>query len=85
MRFLIGLFRLLEGFILFYLVFMFISWYVKGHFGKYFIFFWAWTIFTIFYTISENKRLNEKYAVDPRSGQEIWTENMKNYDATRGY
>jgi hypothetical protein len=22
---------------------------------------------------------------DPRSGQEIWTENMKNYDSVRGY
>jgi len=85
MRFLIGLLKLLEGFILFYLAFMFIKWYIKGHFGKYFILFWAWTIFSIFFNISETKRLNEKYASDPRSGQEIWTENMKNYDAERGY
>jgi hypothetical protein len=29
------------------------------------------------------QRLKDSY--DPRSGQEIWTENMKDYDAARGY
>ena len=85
MRFLIGLLKLLEGVILFYLAFMFIKWYIKGHFGKYFILFWAWTIFSIFFNISEMKRLDEKWSSDPRSGQEIWTENMKNYDSVKGY
>lgn len=85
MKALIGLLRLLEGLIIFYLAFMFIKWYVKGHFGKYFILFWAWTIFSIFHYYSEKQRLNEKYASDPRSGYEIWQDNMKNYDAVRGY
>jgi hypothetical protein len=85
MRFLIGLLKVLEGLILFYLLFIFLKWYVKGHFGKYFIFFWAWTIFSFFVYQSESKRINEKYASDPRSGYEIWQENMKGYDAVRGY
>jgi hypothetical protein len=37
-----GFFRLLEGLILFSLAFLFLRWFIKGLFGKYFIFFWIY-------------------------------------------
>ena len=37
------IFRFLEGIVLFYLLFVFLRWYIKGHFGKYFILFWLYT------------------------------------------
>jgi hypothetical protein len=49
MKFLLGLFKLIEGIILFYLVFLFLKWYIKGHFGKYFILFWMYTLAVIFH------------------------------------
>lgn len=83
MRYLISLLKVLEGFILFYLLFIVIRWYVKGHFGKYFILFWAYSIFCIvLFTIEKQKMKDDQ---DPRSGYQIWQENMKNYDAERGY
>ena len=39
--------ELLGGLIVFYLAYVFLVWYIKGHFGKYFIFFWLNTILSI--------------------------------------
>ena len=78
-----GLFSFLSGLYLFYLFFLLIGWYVKGHFGKYFILFWAYSIFVVFMYFNQQHKIKSEY--DTRSGQEIWTENMKNYDAVRGY
>ena len=39
--------ELLSGLFMFYLAYIFVVWYVKGHFGKYFIFFWLNTILSI--------------------------------------
>lgn len=83
MRFIIGLFKLLEGVMLFALAFYFLRWYIKGHFGKYFILFWAYSILCICMYFNHQQKMKDER--DPRSGQEIWTENMKNYDAVRGY
>jgi hypothetical protein len=83
MRVLIGLFELLKGLILFYLIFYLIKWYIKGHFGKYFIIFWLYSTFCVFLYFNHQQKLKDSY--DSRSGQEIWTENMKDYDAERGY
>jgi hypothetical protein len=80
-----GLFRLLEGIVLFYLLFVFLKWYITGHFGKYALLFWLFTIsFCIYYPI-EKSRLDTKYASDHRSGYEMFKENMKDYDVERGY
>ena len=38
----------LSGIFVFYLLFLFLKWYIKGHTGKYFIFFWLNTIFALF-------------------------------------
>ncbi len=83
MRFIVGLLKLLEGLMLFYLVFWLLGWYIKGHFGKYFIFFWIFSALCVFVYFNHQQQLKDEY--DPRSGQEIWTENMKDYDAARGY
>lgn len=41
------LWKIFSSFMIFGLLFWFIQWYVKGHFGKYVIFFWVYTILTI--------------------------------------
>lgn len=77
------LFSFLSGLYLFYLFFLLIGWYVKGHFGKYFILFWAFTIFMTFYYLNHQNKAKTEY--DSRSGYEIWNEKMKNYDPVKGY
>lgn len=76
-------FKFISGIYLFYLFYLFIKWYIGGHFKKYFIFFWLNTILSI-YMYYDNKHKREA-SYNPKSGQEIWTENMKNYDPVRGY
>lgn len=49
------IFRFLEGIVLFYLLFVFLRWYIKGHFGKYFILFWLYTIFAIWFHFHKNE------------------------------
>ena len=78
-----GFFNFLSGIFLFYLLFLFLRWYIKGHFGKYFIFFWAYTIFTIFFYLY--KQQEHKKESNPKSGYEVWQDNMKDYDAEKGY
>lgn len=81
--FISGILNFISGIFLFYLFFSFLKWYVKGHFGKYFILFWAYTILTIYFW--SYKKDQYKKEQDPRSGYEIWNENMDNYDPARGY
>ena len=83
MRSIIGALKFLEGLMLFYFAFYLLGWYIKGHFGKYFILFWLYSAFCVFLYFNHQQKLKDEY--DPRSGQEIWTENMKDYDAARGY
>ena len=64
-----GLFKLIEGIIVFALFFAFIRWYIKGHFGKYFILFWLNTFISlIIYT--HHKTHQEPY--DRRTGAQVW-------------
>ena len=72
MKFLLGLVKLIEGIVLFYLVFVFLKWYIKGHFEKYFILFWICTIVVIFHQYQY--QTYSEY--DPRSGYEIFKENI---------
>ena len=41
-------FKLLEGAMLFYLLYLFVKWYVKGHFGKYWYLFWIYSGIALF-------------------------------------
>ena len=87
---LVSLFRVISNLLLIYYFILFLVWYVKGHFGKYFIFFWTWTALSIsiyFYQKHKIERENEEYMRKwgNKSGQEIWNENMKDYDPVRGY
>ena len=63
-------FQFLKGIILFYLAFVFIKWYVKGHFGKYFIFFWLNTIIALMIGINRRNQIEQEY--DHRTGAEVW-------------
>ena len=85
MKILIGLLKVLEGFILFYLLFAFLKWYITGHFGKHAILFWLFTIAGLICYPIVMQHHEAKYASDHRSGYEMCKENMKNYDADRGY
>ena len=78
MNFLKSLFKVIQGIFLFYLAYIFIKWYVKGHFGKYFIFFWLYTILSIVMYINHQNKIEEEY--DHRTGSEIWEENRRNSD-----
>ena len=64
------IFRFLEGVVLFYLAFVFIKWYIKGHFDKYFIFFWLNTIISIIMYFNQQKQIEQEY--DHRTGAEVW-------------
>ncbi len=66
----VSIFRFLEGVVLFYLAFVFIKWYVKGHFGKYFIFFWLNIIIAFVMYFNHQQQIEEEY--DNRTGAEIW-------------
>jgi hypothetical protein len=64
------LWRIASNIALFVLAFKFLEWYVKGHFGKYFIFFWLNTVISILMVIGHQKKVEEEY--DHRTGSEIW-------------
>lgn len=66
------LFSILRGFALFGLAFIFLKWYIKGHFGKYFLFFWLWSIISFSMYYNHKKEVEESY--DHRTGAEIWEE-----------
>jgi len=79
-----GFLKFLSGLYLIYLAFYFLYWYIKMHFHpKWFWVFWIWTFLAIY--LNYDHRRKSKAERDPRSGYEIWQENMKNYDAVRGY
>lgn len=54
------------------LAFVFVRWYIKGHFGKWAIFFWLNTILSIsmFYYRKSNIP-----PPDTRTGAEVWEQN----------
>jgi hypothetical protein len=74
MKFLESLFNLFKGIAIIYLAFVFLAWYIKGHFGKYFIFFWINTFLSI--AIYYNHQANIK-PYDTRTGAEIWEANQR--------
>ena len=63
------LWNIFNKFIIIALAIAFVRWYVKGHFGKYFILFWLNTILAIVINLY-NKSNETPY--DHRTGAEIW-------------
>ena len=64
-----GFLRVLEGFVLFGFAFLFLRWFIKGLFGRYFILFWAWLIIAI--AMFVHARVTEE-PYDRRTGAEVW-------------
>lgn len=67
----VSIFKVLEGVILIYAAFKFLEWYVKGHFGRYFILFWLNTIFSFVIYFNRQSKMEE---YDHRTGAEVWNE-----------
>lgn len=65
-----GFFRVLEGFVLFGLAFIFLRWFIQGLFGRYFIVFWVWLIIAFVMYFNHQSKVENEY--DHRSGAEIW-------------
>lgn len=65
-----GILKLLEGLFLFGLVVVFIKWFVKGLFGRYFILFWIWLIAAFVMYFNHKAKVENEY--DHRTGAEIW-------------
>ena len=59
-----------------FLAFVFFRWYIKGHFGKYFIFFWLWTFLSIGIYIHHS---NHKPVEDTTPGYVYWERNVKSW------
>jgi hypothetical protein len=66
-----GIWNLVSSFIIISLTIWFVKWYIKGHFGKYFILFWLNTILAIGIYIYDT---SNKVPYDHRTGAEIWEE-----------
>jgi len=75
-RILLGLFNLFKVVSLFGLLYVFLRWYIKGHFGKYAIFFWIYSIICFGMLIYE-KNNEPKY--DETPGYVYWNRNLNSY------
>lgn len=75
-------FRLLGALMLFGLAFKFLSWFIEGLFGKYFILFWGWLICVIIYYWAYHNpgiRFNNNMPqFDSKPGYELFEENLQN-------
>ena len=70
-----AIWNLISSFIVIALFVWFIQWYIKGHFGKYFIFFWLNTIIALIMYLS-NPGYNTNWPQrDNRTGAEVWNSN----------
>jgi hypothetical protein len=67
-----GIWKVLNSIIVIALAVWFVKWYVKGHFGKYFILFWTNTIIALIMYLS-NPGYNKNWPQhDNRTGAEVW-------------
>lgn len=70
-----GLFNFISGIIVFALAFAFLKWYIKGHFGKYFIFFWLNTLLSIYMKYDHDRNVPKE---DTTPGYVYFERNMNN-------
>jgi hypothetical protein len=68
-----AIFNFISSIIVFTLAFVFLKWYIKGHFGKYFIFFWLNTIIAFATYFNHKNQIEQEY--DHRTGAEVWEAN----------
>lgn len=78
----ISLFQLLMNFLLLFYFIMFLRWYIKGLFGKHFIWFWAATIIGFFIVKYDHDKADREYQeywdkYGSRSAYELWEEGVK--------
>jgi hypothetical protein len=78
MKTLIGLFKFIEGLFLFALAIYAIKWFIKGHFSKYFIFFWA---YSIYFTQAYYQHNYGPPSTDSRPDYVIWEDNIRGFFA----
>lgn len=67
-----AIWNILSSIIVVALTIWFIKWYVKGHFGKYFILFWLNTILAISMFINHKNNIPP---YDPTPGYVYWNQN----------
>jgi hypothetical protein len=67
------LWNIISSIMILALTYAFVRWYIKGHFGKYFIFFWLNTIIAINIYIYD-KATKPKH--DPTPGYVYWERNV---------
>jgi hypothetical protein len=67
-----SLFQLFHSIAIAALFVWFIRWYFKGHFGKYAIFFWLYTIISIIFLINRPDHNPNWPQHDSRTGAEAW-------------
>lgn len=72
-----ALWNLLSSFIIIALFIWFIRWYVKGHFGKYAIFFWSYTILSIILYLNRPDHNPNWPQHDSTPGYVYWERNNK--------
>lgn len=64
--------NLLRSFALFGFAYIFLRWFIRGLFGKYFFIFWIWLILALRMYYNHKKQLENSY--DRRTGAEVWEE-----------
>lgn len=72
-----SLWKIFEAFIVFALLFVFLRWYIRGHFGKWALFFWIWTIVSIIMFVRQKNRIPEH---DNTPGYVYWERNMRDFN-----
>ena len=70
------LWQILSAISILVLTYAFLRWYIKGHFGRYFILFWVWTILSMTLFINAKSK-QEKY--DNTPGYVYWERNLQNH------
>ena len=68
-----AIFNFISSIVVFALAFVFLKWYIKGHFGKYFILFWLNTIISFAMYFNHKSQIEQEY--DHRTGAEVWEAN----------
>jgi len=71
-----AIWNFISAFMIISLFVWFIQWYIKGHFGKYFIFFWLNTIISI---VMYAYQRNHEPEYDSTPGYVYWERNVKSW------
>lgn len=78
MKFLESLFNLFKGLAIMYMAIIFLAWYIKGHFGKYFLFFWISSFICVYQSLEHDRKMKERDIYKNMTGAEVWEANQRN-------